>query len=99
MGTTPAPTWLPPVNTGLILVSGVFLLFGLWFIRQRQIGRHHACMLTASVFAALFLVVYVARYVVYAPKHFEGDGWLRVVYFAILGSHMVLAIAQVPLVL
>jgi putative membrane protein len=56
-------------------------------------------MLTATSFAALFLVVYVARYVLYAPKHFEGEGPLRVIYFAILGSHMVLALVQVPLVL
>ncbi|HLI28543.1 MAG TPA: DUF420 domain-containing protein [Chloroflexota bacterium] len=98
MGTQPAPAWLPPLNTGLIVVSGVFLLLGLYFIRRKQVALHRASMLTAASFAALFLVVYVARWALYAPRHFEGEGLLRTVYWAVLGSHMVLAIVQAPLV-
>ena len=99
MGTALAPAWLPPFNTGLIVVSGVFLVLGLLFIRRKQVALHRASMLTATTFAALFLVVYITRYVLYAPKHFEGEGPLRVVYVVILGSPMLLAIAQLPLVL
>jgi putative membrane protein len=99
MGTAPAPGWLPPLNTGLIVVSGVFLVLGLVWIRRKQVALHRASMLTATTFAALFLVVYVARYFLYAPKHFEGEGAIRIFYFTLLGSHMVLAVAQVPLVL
>ena len=99
MGTAYAPDWLPPFNTALIVVSGVFLVLGLLFIRRKEIARHQASMLTATLFASLFLVVYVARYVLYLPKHFEGEGPLRVFYFAVLGSHMVLAVLQMPLVL
>ena len=99
MGTELAPAWLPPFNTGLIVVSGVFLLVGLFFIRRKQVALHRGSMLTATTFAALFLVVYVARYFLYATKHFEGEGAIRVFYFAVLGSHMVLAVVQVPLVL
>ena len=94
-----APEWLPPFNTALILVSGVFLVLGLIFISRKQVALHRASMLTATTFAALFLVVYVARWIMFAPKHFEGEGLIRVVYFAILGSHMVLAVAQMPLVI
>jgi putative membrane protein len=99
VGTGLAPSWLPPFNTALIVVSGVFLVLGLFFIRRKQVAPHRACMLAATTFAALFLVVYVARYVLYLPKHFEGEGLVRLVYYAVLGSHMVLAVAQVPLVL
>ena len=99
MGTEHAPAWLPPFNTALIVVSGVFLVLGLLFIRRKDVARHHASMLAATAFASLFLVVYVARYVLYMPKHFEGEGPLRVFYFAVLGSHMVLAVLQMPLVL
>jgi putative membrane protein len=93
-----APEWLPPFNTALIVVSGVFLIIGLFFIRRKQVALHRASMLTATTFAALFLVVYVSRYVLYAPKHFEGRGALATFYYAVLGSHMVLAVAQAPLV-
>ncbi len=55
-------------------------------------------MLTATSFAALFLVVYVARWALYAPTHFTGEGPLRAFYFVVLGTHMLLAMVQVPLI-
>jgi putative membrane protein len=54
-------------------------------------------MLTASVFAALFLVVYVARYVVLGTKIYPGEGVSRTIYLAILISHTTIAIAVAPL--
>jgi putative membrane protein len=91
--------WLPPFNTALIVVSGAFLLLGYYFIRRRQIERHRAAMLTATVFAGLFLVVYVARYFLMQPKIFAGEGVVRVIYLVILISHTILAVAVGPLVL
>jgi putative membrane protein len=91
--------WLPFFNTCLILVSGVFLLLGYYFIRQRRIQWHRRCMLTAAVFAALFLVVYVVRYLLLPTKVFAGEGPVRAVYLAILASHTILAMAVGPLVL
>ena len=61
----PAPEWVALLNTSLIVISGVFLLIGYYFIRQRQIELHKRSMLTATVFAALFLVVYVTRAVLF----------------------------------
>src|SRR5436853_632400 len=54
-------------------------------------------MLTASVFAALFLIVYVTRFVVLGSKVFPGDGISRTVYLIILVSHITIAIAVAPL--
>ncbi len=54
-------------------------------------------MLTASVFAALFLIVYVTRFIVLGSKIYPGDGVSRVVYLIILFSHIVIAIAVAPL--
>lgn len=54
-------------------------------------------MITATVFAALFLVVYVARYVAFGSKIYPGQGVSRVLYFAILISHIIIAIAVAPL--
>jgi putative membrane protein len=99
MGTAPAPSWLPPLNTALIGISGVCLLLGLYFIRRKAIAYHRASMLTATAFAALFLLVYVVRYLLYEPKHFTGEEPVRTVYYAVLVSHMVLAVIQLPLVL
>ncbi|MER3405495.1 MAG: hypothetical protein C4289_10360, partial [Chloroflexota bacterium] len=53
----PAPAWIPVLNTSLIVISGFFLLLGYYFIKQRHIAAHRRSMLTATVFAALFLAV------------------------------------------
>ena len=90
---------LAALNTGLIVVSGLFLLVGYVFIRRRHVVWHRRSMLAATTFAALFLVVYVARYIAYAPRVFAGTGAVRVLYLAILASHTVLAVALGPLVL
>jgi putative membrane protein len=91
--------WLPPFNTALIVVSGLFLLLGYVFIRRKEVARHRAAMLTATVFAALFLVVYVTRFLLFQPKIFAGEGLVRAVYLVILVSHTVLAVAVGPLAL
>ena len=48
-------------------------------------------------------VVFLASYVIYhlhaGVVHFTGQGWIRPVYFALLGTHTVLAIVIVPLAL
>jgi putative membrane protein len=54
-------------------------------------------MLTAAVFAALFLVVYVTRYALFGSKIYPGDGVSRLIYFGILIPHVIIAIAVAPL--
>jgi putative membrane protein len=56
-------------------------------------------MLTATVFAGLFLIVYVTRAFLFETKFFAGDGWLRVLYLTILISHTILAILVGPFAL
>jgi putative membrane protein len=87
------------VNTALIVVSGGFLGLGYAFIRARRITAHHRSMLTAAVFAGLFLIVYVARWVLIGSKAFPGAGAAYTVYLTILVPHVILAIAVAPLAL
>ena len=94
-----APEWLPLLNTALIVVSGVFLGLGYYAIRRKRVLVHQRCMVTATTFAGLFLVVYVTRAVLFQTKMFAGEGWVRALYLAILISHTILAIAVGPLVL
>jgi len=95
----PAPEWVALLNTSLIVVSGAFLLIGYYFIRQRKIELHKRSMLTATVFAALFLVVYVSRALLFETKLFAGEGLVRVIYLVILVSHTILAILVGPFAL
>jgi putative membrane protein len=95
----PAPEWVALLNTSLILISGVFLLLGYYFIKRRQIEFHKRSMLTATLFAALFLVVYVSRALLFETKVFAGEGLVRAVYLTILISHTILAILVGPFAL
>ena len=91
------PSWLPLFNTGLILISGGFLACGYVFIRRRRVTAHHRCMITASVFAAGFLVVYVARWALFGSAAFRGPAPAYVAYLTILIPHVILAVAVGPL--
>jgi putative membrane protein len=95
----PGPEWVAMLNTSLIVMSGIFLLLGYFFIRRKQIELHKKSMLTATVFAALFLVVYVTRALLFETKVFAGEGVVRMIYLAILISHTILAILVGPFAL
>lgn len=88
---------LPTVNATLNACSGALLVLGYWFIRQRRIAAHRACMLAAFAVSALFLLSYVIYHAQVGSRPFTGVGWIRTVYFAVLIPHVILAAAILPL--
>lgn len=57
-------------------------------------------MVSAVTVSTLFLVSYVTYHVrVGKVVLFQGQGWIRPVYFSILISHTILAIVIVPMIL
>ncbi|MFN0149790.1 MAG: DUF420 domain-containing protein [bacterium] len=90
-------TFLPTLNACLNATSGILLFTGFVFIRRREIARHRACMLAASCVSVVFLISYITYHSLAGSTAFEGSGWTRPVYFAILISHAILAAATVPL--
>ena len=57
-------------------------------------------MLSAATVSALFLISYMTYHNQVGYTRFEGEGFIRIVYFAILLPHTILAVvALVPLVL
>jgi putative membrane protein len=68
-------------------------------IRRREIEKHRRWMLAAATTSAIFLVSYLAYHARVGSVRFTGAGAARAVYFAILGSHTVLAMLVLPLVL
>jgi len=90
---------LPTVNAILNGTSAVLLVIGYYFIRRRQWRIHRAFMLTAFIVSTLFLTSYLVYHARMGSTAFQGQGWIRPVYYAILASHVVLAAATVPLAL
>jgi uncharacterized membrane protein YozB (DUF420 family) len=90
---------LPTLNAVLNATSAVLLLAGWWLIRHGRRVAHRRAMLAALATSTLFLVSYLAYHFEVGSVRFTGQGPIRTVYFAILVSHTVLAVAIVPLVL
>lgn len=90
---------LPALNATLNAIAGLFLLAGFVFIRRRDIARHRFCMLAAFITSTLFLTSYLIYHYHAGSRPFPHEGPIRLVYFTILISHILLAIAIVPMVL
>ncbi len=90
---------LPTVNAILNSTCAVLLAIGLVAIRRKRRTLHIRCMLAAAVVSGAFLVSYLTYHAVHGSTRFEGEGLSRLFYFAVLLSHTVLAVANVPLVL
>ena len=88
---------LPLLNATLNALAGILLVSAYIMIRKGNIARHRALMLAAFSTSVLFLVSYVIYHVNIGSRAFTGTGVIRVVYFVILISHVVLAIAVVPM--
>jgi uncharacterized membrane protein YozB (DUF420 family) len=92
-------TVLPAVNATLNAISTVFLAAGWRFIRRGQITRHRACMIAAFATSALFLTSYLVYHANVGSVPFRGLGTVRLLYFAILTTHIILAALILPLAL
>jgi uncharacterized membrane protein YozB (DUF420 family) len=90
---------VPAINAILNGSSALLIAIGYWQIRQKNRGAHRACMLAAFVTSTIFLISYLAYHARHGSTHFTGQGWIRPVYFTILGTHTFLAAAVVPLVI
>lgn len=90
---------LPALNASLNALASVFLIAGFLFIRRGRREAHKRCMLTALTVSALFLVSYVVYHLNAGSRPFQGKGAVRVVYFAILIPHVLLAATILPLAL
>ena len=90
-------TQLPAVNATLNSIAATLLAVGYGFIRRGRVDAHRRCMLAAFATSALFLVSYLAYHAQVGSRPFPGQGPVRVVYFTVLVSHIVLAAAILPL--
>jgi len=88
---------LPTLNATLNALSGTLLVAAYAMIRRGDIVWHRALMLGAFSVSVLFLISYVIYHANAGSRPFTGTGPIRIFYFAILITHIVLAAAVVPL--
>ena len=91
----PSVADLPLVNASLNGVATVLLIVGYICIRRRRITAHRTAMVAAFITSVLFLISYVTYHAHAGSRPFPGQGPIRLVYFVILISHIILA-AMIP---
>jgi putative membrane protein len=87
------------LNASLNGLSGILLACGYAAIRARKIQVHRWFMVSAFLVSCVFLVSYVIYHIHVGDVPFKGTGWVRPFYFVLLGTHTLLAIVIVPLIL
>jgi uncharacterized membrane protein YozB (DUF420 family) len=87
------------LNASLNGISGILLAGGYAAIRAGKREVHKYFMVSAFGVSTVFLASYLVYHYRVGHVVFLGQGWIRPVYFALLISHTVLAIAIVPLIL
>jgi uncharacterized membrane protein YozB (DUF420 family) len=89
----------PAINATLNGTSALLLLLGRWYIARGRMAIHRAIMIAALVTSTAFLACYLYFHAHVGDVRFQGQGWIRPVYFAILITHVILAAVIVPMVI
>jgi uncharacterized membrane protein YozB (DUF420 family) len=90
---------LPALNATLNAIAAVLLVVGYFLIRRGRREAHRRAMLAAFATSTLFLVSYVIYHANIGSRPFTGQGPIRIVYFTILITHVILAAAILPMAL
>lgn len=106
-------SFLPPIYASINAMTALFLVMGVLAIKNGNRKVHERMMTLSIACSVIFLVMYVAYHMTadstkYGDVNHDGlldateianAGSMRLVYFFILISHIVLSVAIIPLVL
>jgi len=91
--------FLPKLNAILNGTCSVLLLVSLYFITNKNVAMHKRLNIITFILSSVFLVSYILFHYFVKETTFGGTGAIRLVYYTILISHIILAAAVLPLVL
>lgn len=91
--------FMPAVNAGFNGLSAALLTLGVMAIRKKRVRQHQLLVIGAFASSLLFLAGYLAYHYVHGDTRYPGGGMARVLYLALLASHVILSVPVVPLCL
>lgn len=92
-------TSFPALNAGLNGTCAVLLMTGWALIRSGRREAHRWTMVAAFLCSAVFLACYLYYHFHVGSVRFQKTGPIRTVYFTILFTHTILAVAVLPVIL
>ncbi len=92
-------SFLPPFHASLNALTAVILVYALYQIKQKNVEAHRKAIYSAMGTSALFLLSYVLYHFTTPETRFGGEGAIRIAYFFLLITHVVLAAVILPFIL
>lgn len=92
-------SFLPPIYASVNGITAVLLVVAFYCIKSGRRNLHELLMKLCIGLSASFLVMYVLYHMTSETTHFGGMGTIRYIYLFILGTHIVLSVVIIPLVL
>ena len=92
-------SWMPGFHAIVNTIGSLFLIMALYFIKRKNIKAHRNMIFGAMVCSFFFLLSYVVYHFTTPETKFCGVGPIRIVYFIVLISHIILAGLSLPFIL
>jgi putative membrane protein len=92
-------SFLPPIYASINGLTAILLVVAVVAIKNQKRKLHENLMKTCIGLSAAFLVMYVLYHMTSDSTPYGGEGPMRIVYYIILISHILLSVAVVPIVL
>ena len=92
-------TFLPPIYAGINGLTAILLVVAIIAIKKGNRKLHEGLMKACIGLSVLFLGMYIAYHITSTSTSFGGEGIIKMIYFFILITHIILSIVIIPLVL
>ena len=91
--------FLPPIYASLNALTAIGLIVAIVAIKRKNRKLHQRVIQVCLIFSILFLLLYVLYHMTSDTTPYGGDGALKMVYFFLLISHILLSMVVIPIVL
>jgi len=92
-------TFLPPIYATINGVTAILLVSAVVAIKNKRRLIHERLMKTCILLSLAFLVMYIIYHMTTESTSYGGQGFMRIIYFIILISHILLSVVVIPFVL
>lgn len=93
------PIFLPPIYSTINGLTALLLICALIAVKKQNIKLHKILMQVCIGLSLVFLLMYIAYHMTSESTKFGGEGYIKIIYYFILISHILLSIALIPMVL
>jgi putative membrane protein len=87
------------INALINTFVAIMLVAALYAVKQKRYNTHKKLMLWSLGFSVLFLISYICHHLFTGETVYGGTGFIKIIYYFILITHIILAGLILPLIL